>query len=116
MWCFPFKANKQVVVLRRSQGSGGSRSLLASLDHDGNLTIDGHDIGPEVEQFWGCSEYEWRWNIHAADVPALKEALGGRGRILNLLKTRFSEDHAAELQSFLRQAGIEYTVWSRLGD
>jgi hypothetical protein len=36
-----------------------SRYLDAKIDNDGNLVLEGYDIGDSVEEFWGDSDYEY---------------------------------------------------------
>lgn len=105
------------VILRNTQDEGGSRYLSAEIRDNGDLVIQGRDTGPEVERFFGSTEYEWTWTIRANHLSTLIQALGGKPReseILPLLKAQFSEPHAAELQGFLEQHQIPFEFWSRL--
>jgi len=74
------------IVLRNSRG----RFLKASIKTDGDLVIEGQDIGAEVEAFFGYSEYEWAWTISAKDCDRLLAALGGEPDLLSALGERFS--------------------------
>ena len=68
--------NSTHVVLRRVKDADGSRLLEASLTVDGDLLIEGWDLGDGVERIFGVREYEWAWTIRAANLPALLSALG----------------------------------------
>ena len=103
------------VVLRKTSDAGGLRHLKARLSQDGVLTIEGHDLGKAVEDFFGVREYEWAWTIAPAEVERLAAALGV-SNVLTGLHERFSGDDAAGLQPFLDEQGIEYEPWSRMGD
>lgn len=87
--------------------SEGGRYVEATLDADGAVIIQGQDLsGPE--------EYEYAWRIDAADVPQLRDALGGgQGPILPLL----AEQGAVIVQTgegrWLERHGVRATFWSR---
>ena len=106
------------VTLRDTRDEDGSRQLSASLKGDGALLIEGQDIGPGVERFFGpgLTEYEWAWIIQPPGVGMLKLALACGNDILAALKDRFSGDAAADLQRFLEDNGIPYEPWSRVGE
>ena len=59
------------VTLRDTRDEGGSRHLSASLKGDGTLIIEGQDLGPGVEGFFGSglTEYEWAWPPTHAKEP-----------------------------------------------
>src|SRR5262245_15212760 len=67
------------VTLRSETGPDGSRYLHASLDADGSIVLEGHDLSRGVEAFWGSghSEYEWIHTIPASETKMVREALGG---------------------------------------
>lgn len=105
------------VVLRDVKDADGSRYLAAERKPSGDIVIEGQDLGPGVERFTGCYEYEWIWTIKAADVGRLAEALGGTGeRVLELLAEMFGADKAAGLRAFLSENEVAHEVWSRMGD
>ena len=103
------------VVLRDTRDAGGSRHLKASIKPNGDLVIEGQDLGPAVEEFFGVMEYEWAWTITAKDCERLRAALG-TADLLTALAERFPGENAADLQEFLESEGIPYEVWTRLGD
>ena len=100
------------IVLRNTN----NRHLEASINAKGDLVIEGQDLGAEVKEFFGYSEYEWAWTISASDCDRLLAALGGESDLLTALGKKFSGEHAADLQSFLESEGIEFEAWGRIGD
>ena len=106
------------VTLRDTRDEGGSRHLSGSLKGDGTLVIEGQDLGPGVEGFFGSglTEYEWAWIIRPPEVNTLKMALACEDDVLVALRDRFSGDAAAGLQPFLDDNGVSYEPWSRVGD
>lgn len=104
------------VVLRQSQDSGGSRYLDAAFDDHGDLVFTGQDLGPAVERFFGCREYEWAWTVRAADLPKLAAALEATGDLLAAIRDRFAGDRAGQVDAFLKEYAIPFEGWSRVGD
>jgi hypothetical protein len=104
------------VILRNEIQKKNSRYLTASFHRDGDLVIEGQDLGKDVESIFGCSEYEWVWTIRAINIPTLKKALENPDDILLSLKTKFSDENAADLLSFLNDNEIVFESCSRLGD
>lgn len=106
----------RTVVLRHSRDAGGSRHLEARLNEAGDLVIEGQDLGPAVEEFFGSREYEWIWTVKAADLAGLRRSLPEQGELLELLARLFSGDDAGRLKDFLEKNAIPHQTWSRLGD
>lgn len=105
------------VTLRDVQDADGRRRLVARLDADGDVVIEGWDYGDGVEKIFGYREYEWVWTLAATDVPALLQALEAPDDdVIGVLGRRFRGDAAADLGSFLESHGIEVEAWSRIGD
>jgi hypothetical protein len=99
---------KRRVVLRDwrgkdDDGSGLLRFLEAYLDVEGNLHIDGQDIGGAAHLI-SDGEYEWFQEIAAADVPALRTLLdiAPDEDLLDALESRYSGEGAYELERRLR--------------
>jgi hypothetical protein len=101
------------VTLREEHDGNDHRHLEAYVDGDGNLHIDGHDLGPATEGFSADGEYEWFSTIRAADVPRLLVLLGGQGEILDVLAQRYTGANSYELERIVRESGIPVTrhVW-----
>ena len=108
--------NSKHIVLRRVKDADGLRLLEASVTAEGDVLIEGYDLGDGVERALGVREYEWEWRIPATSVPLLLHALGVADHVLSALEARFSGDNAALLDSFLESNGIPTHRWSRLGD
>jgi hypothetical protein len=104
------------VVLRNVEDAQGTRHLQASLKREGDLVIEGQDLGAGVKSALGVYEYEWAWTIRAADVSLLLDALGATSDLLSALRERFSGDRGADLGDFLESHDIPYETWSRMGD
>ena len=108
------------VTLRKERTPTDTRSLWAELSENGDLTIEGQDLGKEVEAFWGAgnTEYEWTITIRAADIPKLAKLLSAAAGddLLKVLGDRFAEDEKFASKSFLEKNGIPLEFWSRVGD
>ncbi|MDH5179989.1 MAG: hypothetical protein OEZ39_19470 [Gammaproteobacteria bacterium] len=104
------------VILRNERDNDSLRYVEARLDEDGDLVIEGQDLGSGVVQFPDAAEYEWIWMIKSADHGLLRQALGVEGDILAALKQQFSGPNAAGLYVFLKQNEIPFEVYSRFGD
>ncbi|MEV6104349.1 hypothetical protein AB0M28_06470 [Streptomyces sp. NPDC051940] len=84
--------------------------VTARLDDDGTLRIEGQDLtGPE---------YEYALTVAAADVPAVRAALGAApaSDLLHLLRRHSPEVVRRGERTWLRSLGIEPGFWSRHGD
>ena len=110
--------NEKRVVLRDIRDAGGLRHLSAMIAPNGDVRIEGQDLGRGVEAFWGegFTEYEYAMTIQAADVPALRAALGEKTNLLAALQKRFSDPAEQDPKSFLEAHAVPYTFWSRIGD
>lgn len=103
------------VVLRDERSGADTRHLEAYLDEDGNLHIDGHDLGPGTSLVRDDGEYEWFRTIPASELPRLVELLGGSegDEILDLLARRYTGRASYELERVIRESGIrsELSTW-----
>ena len=106
----------RTVTLRDERSGRDSRHLWAYVDAEGNLHIDGQDIGPSTAPVSGDGEYEWFQTISASAVPRLLGLLAAppEADVLDVLADRWSGSHAGELERVLRQSDIkvERAVWS----
>lgn len=103
-------------ILRNERAEGDLRYLGATYSSEGNLVIEGQDLGNAVEAAFGYREYEWTWVIACADLPKLAAALDTRTDLMAALEHRFSGPAAAQLAAFLQEHNIPHTGWSRIGD
>jgi hypothetical protein len=99
---------KRRVMLRSERSGADSRFLEAFLDEEGNLHIDGQDLGPGTSPMSEDGEYEWFQTIRQEDVPHLVERLGGTAgaHILDLLETHWSGERSYDLEKILREGNI----------
>lgn len=108
------------ITLRAEHSDKNVRQLWARVAANGDLIIEGQDLGPGVEAFWGAgsSEYEWTITVRAPHVPSLIAALGGGSGddVLSLLAGRFRDDDRCVSKSFLEERGVPIEFWSRVGD
>lgn len=108
------------ITLRDERAGKDTRHLWARVEASGDLVIEGQDLGPGVESFWGAglSEYEWTITVRAPDVPKLIAALGGRDGdgVLSLLAARFREDDRYASKGFIEEHAVPLEFWSRVGD
>jgi hypothetical protein len=106
------------VTLRDFRDADGPRHLWARMTPEGDVVIEGQDLGDGVEKVFGAGirEYEWVWTVRAPHVPALLAALGAGDDVLAALRARFSDERASGLRPFLDQHGIPVDAWSRVGD
>jgi hypothetical protein len=104
------------LVMRDSSDEDGTMWRGVTLGGDGTLTIAGHDIGPGVEQFFGCREYEFTRRFSRRETIAVCRLLGvNRKRdLLARIKERFAS--ATELEQMLGKQGLAGEFWSRTGD
>ncbi len=106
--------------LRNEVSGRDRRSLWAVVTPDGDLRIEGQDLGPDVERIFGVglTEYEWDVVVRASNVPQAVVALGGApgDDVLTLLQQRYSGPAAGEAERRLEAAGVPTEFWSRIGD
>ena len=104
------------VTLRAERDGLDSRFLDAYLDEEGNLHIDGQDLGPSTAPVSSDGEYEWFKVIQARDVPRLNALLGARPDedILDVLERSWTGKRAGELEMLLSQSDIPiaFSSWS----
>jgi hypothetical protein len=98
----------RIIRLRAERDGRGRRNLSAYLDAEGNLHIDGQDIGPQTALVSADGEYEWFETVQATHVPQLVELLGGEAGddVLDLLERRYRDAGSYELERLLRDGDI----------
>jgi len=101
-------AASRIVRLREERSGADSRFLDAYLDGEGNLHVDGQDLGPATSIVSGDGEYEWFETIKARHLPQLVQALGGEPSqdILGLLEERFTGKGSYDFERILQASGI----------
>ena len=103
------------IQLRNEHDGADSRYLWAYVDGDGNLHIDGQDLGPATGSVSSDGEYEWFKTIRAADIPNLVIALDGNltENVLDILESRYTGDGSYELEKRIRDSGVAVEVHSQ---
>jgi hypothetical protein len=106
----------RAVHLRAERHGDDSRFLDAYLDDEGNLHVDGQDLGSGTAPVSSDGEYEWFEIIRAAHVPRLRELLGADPDedLLDVLERSWSGLRAGDLEALLSDSDIplERAVWS----
>src|SRR5262249_28126030 len=103
------EANVRSVILEDSNDEKRGRRYRAVVLHDnGDLRIEGQDLGGDVEEFFGCYEYEFARTIRKEHVPALARLLGGdeMSDVLALVEARFAGKGTRDLELLLEANGL----------
>jgi len=97
---------------------GGTRYVWLRLTSEGNLILEGQDLGGAVDKFWGASEYEWAWSLHPERLGFFLESLGmdasEPANLLNSIGAALNVLDRTEIEKMFEAAGA--TFWSRAGD
>ena len=106
------------IVLSQESDGGDVRTVWARTASDGSLAIGGQDIGSGVENIFRCREYEWAITIAADDVPAAAYALETRPGedVLDALQRRWGGNQVRRMHARLKDRGVSFGFWSRIGD
>jgi hypothetical protein len=107
-------SNGRRVQLRHERDGPDSRFLWAYVDDQGNLHIDGQDLGPKTAPVSDDGEYEWFKTIRAEDVSKVVTLLGGStgDDLLNLIEDRYTGEASGELEKRLRESDIKIEFYS----
>ena len=99
---------RRTITLRSERSEKDWRNLWAFTDDEGNLHIDGQDLGPGTDPVSPDGEYEWFETIQAVDIPRLIELLGGEpgSDPLDILQERWSGSRSYELERLLENSEI----------
>ena len=110
----------RTVDLRRIDGDGDFLRRWVPLDDDGDLRVEGQDLGRTVEEIWGdgLREYEFIRTVRKEHVPLLIDALGGQpgDDVLDLIEQRFAGQGTNELEKLIQEHDVPNEFWSRVGD
>ena len=85
------------IELMREIAPKDKRYLDAMIDDEGNLVLEGYDIGESVKEYWGDSDYEYWLKIR----KEWKDTV-----LLMLIKERFGR--SSDLQTWLEEKEIPY--------
>jgi hypothetical protein len=99
----------------RDEATGAKRRFLcAYCDAQGNLHVDGQDLGPGTAMVSDDGEYEWFQTILAVHLPQLVKVLGGQAGepILTVLE-RYRGEASYEFERLLRASGVpvDLEIW-----
>lgn len=72
-----------------------------SIDDNGDLLLEGHDMGEAPKEFWGKSSYEHTATVKAKDKDWL---------LVKLLAAKFKSK--LEITTYLKENNIPYKVFS----
>ena len=76
---------------------------------EGELTIEGQDLGPVVEEFWGDSDYEYWYRFNKENTGKLLSLIHGeRDPEAALLREFSGPDGCRTLQDLCEKSGIRY--------
>ena len=104
------------IVLREDRNEDGYYYLAIRYSENGDLLIEGQDLGPRAKEVFDCIEYQWLWTIKRENLELLKSRLSLPGGLLKSLKRLFAEENATNLYEFLCENDIPFEKWSRTGD
>jgi hypothetical protein len=101
------------VTLRSERQGENSFSLRAYVDAEGNLHIDGQDLGPVTASASSDGEYEYFKTIAASWLPHLLNLLGAPADadVLDVLESTWTGEASWELERLLRESGIPVDVF-----
>lgn len=107
---------RTTLVLADVRDEDGTRWRAVSLTEDGGLAVLGHDLGPGVEAFYGCAEYEFERRLSRAEAGELRTLLGlpAGGDLLTAIEARFPS--TSLLEEYLVECDLPGRFWSRVGD
>ena len=83
------------LTLIESKTERVSVRLVARIDENGDLVLDGDDSGEVVEEVWGSDDYEYSLTVKAE----FKDTV-----LLNLIKEKFAND--SQFRTWLDAHGI----------
>lgn len=94
----------------------GVQSVTASVTQEGDLTLESWDYGSAVSDALGSDMREWEHicTVRSADVPAVRDALGGEGGedVLSLLSQQLDQESCRRPSAWLKHHDIPFDQWS----
>jgi hypothetical protein len=93
---------KEITIYDKiEEGTGAKRSLIAKITNDGDLSMEGYDVGEKTKELTGDSDYEYWITVKSDVLPDV---------ILNLIKENFVS--SSEFMKWLEKKGIKYDFYS----
>jgi hypothetical protein len=104
----------RVVELRDERREDSTRHLRARIRSNGDLCIEGHDLGSGTALVSSDGEYEWFKTIRSEHIVQLRQVLGAEAGVdlLDFLQERFSGPASYDLEELLRTADIPIEFFS----
>lgn len=98
------------IILYQFKSENISIHITARFEN-GDLIVEGYDIGKTVKDYWGDSDYEYMVTVKKKHIPALCNALGIENNtdkeILKAIAGRFKGNHCfSEFRDFLERHDI----------
>jgi len=107
---------QDTIILRDIRGPDAWRHLQVRLDDNGDLLIEGHDMGDAVQKYFGegSNEYEWVTTVKAKDIRALNVALGGKrgDDTLKLIRDKCTGENPIDIEGLIKKKDIPTKFWS----
>jgi len=96
------------VTLRDEHIGNDSRYLTATRKDNGDLLLEGQDLGPGTSSVSGDGEYEWVRTIRAKDIPRLLALLDAPAdaHIISVLAQHWTGGNSYELERRIRESDI----------
>ena len=104
-----------VVSMRQLRREDLRSFLDAGINEDGDLVLEGQDLGEFVEQAMGTDEYEYAKTYAKSTFPAILEALSEPADldILEVIAARWCGNEVSfEFERRLEKAGIPRDLWT----
>lgn len=93
-----------------------SRSLTARRTDEGDLLLEGQDLGPSTGAVSSDGEYEWTRRIRAQSIPKMLDVLDAApdADILQVLREHWTGEESYELERRIRESDIpsDLSTWS----
>lgn len=92
-------------------------SIEACFKENGDLVIDGFDIGKTVENYFGDSDYEYILTVPAVEIeklfPLLGSGLNDKTVLLSQMQTKFNTNTCfSDIQKFLTDHGVQHSTFT----
>jgi len=103
----------RTVSLRAEHDGPDHRYLSATLNTEGALVIEGHDLGPKTQFVSSDGEYEWSRTILREHLPQLLVLLDAPADadILSILERDWTGSKSYELEDRLQASDIPSALW-----
>jgi hypothetical protein len=107
----------RTVSLRAEHDGCNHRHLRATLNAEGALVIEGHDLGPKTAPVSSDGEYEWSRTFLREHIPQLLILLDEApdADILSTLERNWTGAKSYELELRIRDSDIPSALWTWSG-